>query len=78
MTYDRLISAESGDRVVKGPIDVFRNGYTISGDPKVGSNPIESMLFRYFVAFTGHFRNPTSNKIATFPYSSQHGVDLCQ
>jgi hypothetical protein len=50
-TFDRLLTMEDGDWIVKGFIDVFRNVYTISGDTKVVSKLIELMLFPYFVAF---------------------------
>ncbi len=50
-TFNRRISTESGDWVVKGFIDIFRNVYTISSDTKVVSKLIEIMLFPHFVAF---------------------------
>lgn len=50
-TFNRLVSTDSGDWVVKGFIDIFRNVYTISGDTKVVSKLIELMLFPHFVAF---------------------------
>ena len=46
-----MLSLDSGDWIVKGFIDVFRNVYTISGDTKVVSKLLELMLFPYFVAF---------------------------
>lgn len=49
--FNRRISTDSGDWIVKGFIDVFRNVYTISGDTKVVSKLIELMLFPYFVSF---------------------------
>lgn len=50
-TFNRLVSTESGDWIVKGFIDIFRNVYTISADTKVVSKLIELMLFPHFVAF---------------------------
>jgi len=50
-TFNRLVSTDSGDWVVKGFIDIFRNVYTISADTKVVSKLIELMLFPHFVAF---------------------------
>jgi hypothetical protein len=49
--FDKLVATESGDWIVKGFIDIFRNVYTISGDTKVVSKIIELMLFPYFVEF---------------------------
>jgi len=50
-TFDRLVSTDTGDWIVKGFIDIFRNIYTISADTKVVSKLIELMLFPHFVAF---------------------------
>jgi len=50
-TFNRLISMDNGDWIVKGFVDIFRNVYTISGDTKVVSKLIEIMLFPRFVAF---------------------------
>jgi hypothetical protein len=50
-TFNKLVSTETGDWVVKGFIDIFRNVYTISADTKVVSKLIELMLFPHFVAF---------------------------
>jgi len=50
-TFNRLISTDNGDWVVKGFIDIFKNVYTISGDTKVVSKLIEIMLFPRFVDF---------------------------
>ncbi|HXG67905.1 MAG TPA: type II restriction endonuclease [Blastocatellia bacterium] len=47
----KTISTSSGDWIVKGFIDIFKNVYTISGDTKVVSKLIESMLFPHFLAF---------------------------
>lgn len=49
--FNKLVSTDDGDWVVKGFIDVFKNVYTISGDTKVVSKVIELMLFPHFVAF---------------------------
>jgi len=49
--FNKLVSTDNGDWVVKGFIDVFKNVYTISGDTKVVSKVIELMLFPHFVAF---------------------------
>lgn len=54
-TFNRLISTTSGDWVVKGFIDIFKNIYTISGDTKVVSKLIEIMLFPHFVAFAEEY-----------------------
>lgn len=43
--FKRTLATDSGDWVVKGFIDVFRNIYTISIDTKVVSKIIELMLF---------------------------------
>ena len=51
-TFEKLVSTDSGDWIVKGFIDIFQNVYTISADTKVVSKLIELMLFPRFVAFT--------------------------
>ena len=43
--FKKILATESGDWVVKGFIDVYRNIYTISVDTKVISKIIELMLF---------------------------------
>lgn len=43
--FTRTLATDSGDWVVKGFIDVYRNIYTISVDTKVVSKIIELMLF---------------------------------
>jgi hypothetical protein len=50
-TFNQRLSTISGDWIVKGFIDIFKNIYTISGDTKVVSKLIEIMLFPSFVAF---------------------------
>ncbi|MDQ3816007.1 MAG: EcoRV family type II restriction endonuclease [Armatimonadota bacterium] len=55
-TFNQLVTTETGDWVVKGFIDVFKNVYTISGDTKVVSKLIELMLFPHFVAFAAKHR----------------------
>jgi len=50
-TFEKLVSTDSGDWIVKGFIDIFQNVYTISADTKVVSKLIELMLFPSFVAF---------------------------
>ncbi len=47
----QVISSESGEWIVKGFIDVFKNLYTISGDTKVISKLVELMLFPRFMEF---------------------------
>ena len=47
--FDKAISTEDGDWVVKGFIDVYKNIYTISTDTKVISKIIE--LYIYFRRF---------------------------
>ena len=49
--FNDLISTTSGDWIVKGFIDVYKNIYTISNDTKVVSKLIELMIFPYFVDF---------------------------
>ncbi len=49
--FEKLVSTEDGDWIVKGFIDVFKNVYTISADTKVVSKLIELMLFPYFLKF---------------------------
>lgn len=55
--YDKLISADNGDWVVKGFIDVYKKLYTISSDTKVISKIIELYLFPKIVEFA------TKNKL---------------
>lgn len=43
--FKRILALDTGDWVVKGFIDVYRNIYTISVDTKVISKVIELMLF---------------------------------
>jgi hypothetical protein len=50
-TFNGLLSAEDGDWIVKGFIDVYRQVYTISNDTKVMSKLIELTLFPYFKTF---------------------------
>jgi hypothetical protein len=50
-TFEKLVSTDAGDWIVKGFIDIFQNVYTISADTKVVSKLIELMLFPSFVAF---------------------------
>lgn len=47
----RTLATESGDWVVKGFIDIYKNIYTISIDTKVISKIIELMLFPVLLAF---------------------------
>lgn len=54
--FDKLVTMQNGDWIVKGFIDVFRNVYTISGDTKVVSKLIELMLFPYFAEFADEHR----------------------
>lgn len=50
-TFNRLLSTSSGDWIVKGFIDIYKNVYAISRDTKVVSKLIELMLFPRFVEF---------------------------
>lgn len=50
-TFEKLVSMNTGDWIVKGFIDIFQNIYTISADTKVVSKLIELMLFPSFVSF---------------------------
>jgi hypothetical protein len=43
-TYNKIIATDSGDWIVKGFIDVFKNVYTISLDTKVVSKVLELLL----------------------------------
>ena len=74
-TFNDLISMESGDWIVKGFIDVFRNVYTISGDTKVVSKLIEIMLFPYFVAFAerNNLSHVSRGMAPRWGYSSTNG-----
>ncbi len=49
--FDSLVTSKTGEWVVKGFIDIFKNIYTISADTKVVSKLIELMLFPHFTAF---------------------------
>lgn len=40
--FNKLVSTDTGDWIVKGFIDVFKNVYTISADTKVVSKLIEA------------------------------------
>lgn len=50
--FQRAISTEKGDWVVKGFIDVYKNIYTISVDTKVVSKIVELMLFPLILQFS--------------------------
>lgn len=47
-SFDKAISTEDGNWVVKGFIDVYKNIYTISTDTKVISKIIELYIFRRY------------------------------
>ena len=49
--YDKIISTNNGDWVVKGFVDVYKNLYTISSDTKVVSKIIELYIFPKIVEF---------------------------
>lgn len=49
--YDKIISTDNGDWVVKGFVDVYKNLYTISSDTKVVSKIIELYIFPKIVEF---------------------------
>ena len=49
--FDKAISTEDGDWVVKGFIDVYKNIYTISTDTKVISKIIELYIFPKIMEF---------------------------
>jgi|ERR1051325_6331031 hypothetical protein len=49
--FDGLVTATTGEWVVKGFIDIFKHIYTISADTKVVSKLIELMLFPHFTHF---------------------------
>lgn len=53
--FRTAIASESGDWVVKGFIDVYRNIYTISADTKVVSKIVELMLFPLVSRFAAEF-----------------------
>ena len=50
--FQETLSTESGDWIVKGFIDIYKNIYTISVDTKVVSKIIELMLFPLFSRFS--------------------------
>jgi len=50
-TYDKIVSSESGDWIVKGFIDIYKQIYTISVDTKVVSKVIELLLIPAFESF---------------------------
>jgi len=50
--FFKALSTDSGDWVVKGFIDVYKNIYTISVDTKVVSKIIELMLFPVLLRFS--------------------------
>jgi hypothetical protein len=54
--FNRAVSTEKGDWVVKGFIDVARNIYTISTDTKVVSKILELLLFPQLVHFATEHR----------------------
>ena len=49
--FDKAISTEDGDWVVKGFVDVYKNIYTISSDTKVISKIIELYIFPKILEF---------------------------
>ena len=49
--FDKSISTEDGNWVVKGFIDVYKNIYTISSDTKVVSKIIELYIFPKILEF---------------------------
>ena len=49
--FDKAISTEDGNWVVKGFIDVYKNIYTISTDTKVISKIIELYIFPKILEF---------------------------
>jgi predicted enzyme involved in methoxymalonyl-ACP biosynthesis len=50
-SYNKIISTEKGDWIVKGFIDISRTIYTISVDTKVVSKVIELLLIPEFEKF---------------------------
>lgn len=53
--FGRTLTTDSGDWVVKGFIDVYRNIYTISVDTKVVSKIMELMLFPVISQFAAQY-----------------------
>lgn len=49
--YNKIISTDKGDWIVKGFIDIYKNVYTISIDTKVVSKVIELLLIPAFEEF---------------------------
>ncbi len=49
--FDKAISTEDGNWVVKGFIDIYENIYTISSDTKVISKIIELYIFPKILEF---------------------------
>lgn len=55
-TFNKVVSTNNGDWIVKGFIDVFRNVYTISVDTKVISKIMELLLFPELARFAEIYR----------------------
>jgi len=53
-TFRQTLATDTGDWVVKGVIDVYRNIYTISVDTKVVSKIIELILFPVILRFAAN------------------------
>lgn len=69
--YNKVISTENGDWIVKGFIDVYKNIYTITIDTKVVSKVMEILLIPAFHKFAEKY-----NLILELPTQQNHYPDL--
>lgn len=83
--FDDLVISDSGEWVVKGFIDIFKNIYAISADTKVVSKLIELMLFPHFARFAQEHeltmiltreQNHYPDLTFTGPNGKKYAVDL--
>jgi len=66
--FQRAIATDTGDWVVKGFIDVYRNIYTVSVDTKVVSKIIELMLF----PIVSQFANENGYRMVLAEYQNHY------
>ena len=50
-TFAKAVTTNEGDWIIKGFIDIYRQIYTVSVDPKIVSKVLELLLFPMFVDF---------------------------
>jgi len=78
--FNRAVSTQSGDWVVKGFIDIAKNIYTISVDTKVVPKTIELLLFECNYRSLSSFFRRASVSILTSqlyePHSSHEQIFL--